>query len=69
MIDTGWGTWGFKASPICGVTMAELIATGKVPALIEPFALERFHPRHGRAREGRRGRLALAHRTAREPDA
>jgi sarcosine oxidase subunit beta len=23
--------------------MAELIATGKTPALIEPFALERFH--------------------------
>ena len=43
MLDTGWGTWGFKATPICGVTMAELIATGKTPALIEPFALERFH--------------------------
>ena len=25
------------------MTMAELIATGKTPALIEPFALERFH--------------------------
>jgi sarcosine oxidase subunit beta len=43
LVDAGWGTWGFKASPICGVTMAELIATGKTPALIEPFALERFH--------------------------
>jgi sarcosine oxidase subunit beta len=43
VVDAGWGTWGFKASPICGVTMAELIATGKTPALIEPFALERFH--------------------------
>ena len=31
LLDSGWGTWGFKASPICGVTMAQLIATGKVP--------------------------------------
>ncbi|MQT72473.1 sarcosine oxidase subunit beta, partial [Pseudomonas sp. FSL R10-0071] len=39
----GWGTWGFKATPICGKTMAELVASGgKVPELIKPFALERF---------------------------
>ena len=42
-LDAGWGTWGFKATPISGVTMAELVATGKVPALIQPFALERFY--------------------------
>ncbi len=42
-IDSGWGTWGFKATPICGKTMAELVATGRVPALIEPFRLERFN--------------------------
>ena len=41
-IDGGWGTWGFKAIPVAGVSMAELIATGRVPALIEPFGLERF---------------------------
>ncbi len=42
-LDAGWGTWGFKATPICGKTMAELVASGgNVPALIEPFALERF---------------------------
>ena len=41
-LDAGWGTWGFKATPICGKTMAELVATGKTPRLIEPFALERF---------------------------
>ncbi|EPN57787.1 sarcosine oxidase subunit beta, partial [Pseudomonas syringae pv. actinidiae ICMP 19096] len=23
-LDAGWGTWGFKATPICGKTMAEL---------------------------------------------
>jgi sarcosine oxidase subunit beta len=42
LIDGGWGTYGFKATPICGVTMADLITTAKVPALIEPFALSRF---------------------------
>jgi len=42
-IDAGWGTWGFKATPICGQTMAELVASGgKVPDLIAPFELERF---------------------------
>jgi sarcosine oxidase subunit beta len=42
-LDAGWGTWGFKATPICGVTMAALIATGKVPDLIKPLELERFY--------------------------
>jgi sarcosine oxidase subunit beta len=46
-LNAGWGTWGFKATPIAGVTMAELIATGRVPDLIAPFALDRF--RHDRA--------------------
>ncbi len=41
-IDAGWGTWGFKATPVCGTQMAETIATGKPPDLIAPFALERF---------------------------
>ena len=42
-LDAGWGTWGFKATPICGVTMAELVATKKVPEIIKPFELERFY--------------------------
>jgi sarcosine oxidase subunit beta len=46
-VNAGWGTWGFKATPIAGVTMAELVATGTAPALIGPFALDRF--RHDRA--------------------
>jgi sarcosine oxidase subunit beta len=42
-LDAGWGTWGFKATPICGWTMAQLVASGgKVPELIKPFAMERF---------------------------
>jgi sarcosine oxidase subunit beta len=42
-VSTGWGTYGFKAAPIVGVTLAELVATGRTPDLIAPFALERFH--------------------------
>jgi sarcosine oxidase subunit beta len=41
-LDVGWGTYGFKAGPVAGRRMAEAIATGSVPALIAPFALERF---------------------------
>ena len=41
-IDAGWGTWGFKATPVCGKRMAETLATGRVPELLEPFRLERF---------------------------
>jgi sarcosine oxidase, subunit beta len=42
-VSAGWGTYGFKASPIVGKTLAELVATGKTPELIAPFALERFY--------------------------
>jgi sarcosine oxidase subunit beta len=41
-IDAGWGTWGFKATPVCGLRMAECIATGRQPDLLKPFALGRF---------------------------
>jgi len=43
LVDCGWGTYGFKAAPIVGVTLAELIAKGKTPELIEPFKLDRFY--------------------------
>ena len=42
-LSAGWGTYGFKAAPIVGVTLAELVASGRTPDLIAPFALERFH--------------------------
>ncbi|MCZ6721851.1 MAG: FAD-binding oxidoreductase, partial [Proteobacteria bacterium] len=41
-IDSGWGTWGFKATPVVGKRMAELVATGKVPEILHPFRLSRF---------------------------
>jgi sarcosine oxidase subunit beta len=42
-VSSGWGTYGFKAAPIVGKTLAELAATGETPELIEPFKLERFY--------------------------
>jgi sarcosine oxidase subunit beta len=42
-ISTGWGTYGFKAAPIVGKTLADLVASGQTPELIAPFALERFY--------------------------
>jgi sarcosine oxidase, subunit beta len=42
-ISAGWGTYGFKAAPIVGKTLAELVATNRTPELIAPFRLERFY--------------------------
>jgi sarcosine oxidase subunit beta len=41
-LDAGWGTWGFKATPVSGKYMAETVATGKVPDMLRPFRLDRF---------------------------
>ena len=41
-VDVGWGTYGFKAGPVSGEAMAECIATGRTPELIEAFGLSRF---------------------------
>jgi sarcosine oxidase, subunit beta len=41
-LDSGWGTWGFKATPVCGKTMAHTVAYDKEHELIEPFRLSRF---------------------------
>jgi sarcosine oxidase, subunit beta len=43
LLSAGWGTYGFKAAPIVGTTLAELVATKQTPPLIAPFALERFY--------------------------
>ena len=41
-LDAGWGTWGFKATPVSGKRMAECLAHEKVPDILEPFRLTRF---------------------------
>ena len=57
-IDAGWGSWGFKATPVCGKRMAETIATGKVADLIRPFELERFYRNE---QVGERGAASVGH--------
>ena len=42
MINSGWGYSGFKATPAVGWNMAELLATGKTPEMLAPFALSHF---------------------------
>ncbi|MYE88193.1 FAD-dependent oxidoreductase [Candidatus Poribacteria bacterium] len=58
LIDVGWGTYGFKASPIAGKTLAELIATDKTPTLIAPFRLSRFEENE---LVGEKGAAAVGH--------
>jgi sarcosine oxidase subunit beta len=41
-LDSGWGTWGFKATPVCGKTMSHTVATDTAHPLIEGFGLDRF---------------------------
>jgi len=55
LVTTGWGTWGFKAIPAGGEQMAELIATGRTPALLGPFGLDRFARDHAMADQGSTG--------------
>ena len=58
LVDVGWGTYGFKAGPVAGETMAQLIATGKTPELIADFDLARFTD--GRL-VGEKGAAAVGH--------
>ncbi len=41
-VDVGWGTYGFKAGPVSGEAMAQLVASGTTPELIARFGLSRF---------------------------
>ncbi len=41
-VDIGWGTYGFKAGPVSGEAMADCVAAGKPPPIIEAFDLARF---------------------------
>jgi sarcosine oxidase subunit beta len=42
VLDVGWGTWGFKAGPVAGRRVAELIDTGRTPEILRPFSIERY---------------------------
>lgn len=42
ILATGHGAGGFELSAITGKTITELVTTGNLPAVIQPFGLERF---------------------------
>lgn len=57
-IDAGWGTWGFKATPISGKTMAYTVAHDHDHEYIEAFNLSRY----GRFRlVGEKGAASVGH--------
>jgi sarcosine oxidase subunit beta len=58
LVDVGWGTYGFKAGPVAGEAMAQLVATGTTPDIIAAFALARFA--EGRL-VGEKGAAAVGH--------
>ena len=57
-IDSGWGTWGFKATPVCGKTMAYTVAHDRDHELIQPFRLSRFQEY---AQVGEKGAASVGH--------
>ena len=57
-LDSGWGTWGFKATPVCGKTMAHTVATDTNHPLITGFSLDRFR---NYALTGEKGAASVGH--------
>ena len=58
VVDVGWGTYGFKAGPVSGEAMAQLIATQRVPDIISTVDFARFA--EGRL-VGEKGAAAVGH--------
>ncbi len=57
-LDSGWGTWGFKATPVAGKTMSHTLAKDSAHPLIEGFAFDRFE-RY--ALTGEKGAASVGH--------
>ncbi len=57
-LDAGWGTWGFKATPVCGKTMAYTVASDRNHDLIKDFSLSRFS---NYALVGEKGAASVGH--------
>lgn len=57
-LDAGWGTWGFKATPVAGKTMAYTVANDRNHDLIKDFSLLRFI---NFALIGEKGAASVAH--------
>lgn len=41
-LDCGWGTYGFKATPVSGKYLAQSVADDKTADILSPFSMERF---------------------------
>ena len=52
-LDAGWGTWGFKATPVCGKTMAHTVANDRNHPLIAGFSLRPLRALRADRRKGR----------------
>ena len=59
LVSAGWGTYGFKAAPIVGRTMAELVATGTHPRADRAVRARALLSRPPRLRARGGGRLTL----------
>jgi len=57
-LDAGWGTWGFKATPVCGKTMSYTVANDRNHELITGFTLDRFRDF---ALTGEKGAASVGH--------
>jgi sarcosine oxidase subunit beta len=57
-LDAGWGTWGFKATPVCGKTMSHTVARDEAHPLIDGFRFDRFQ-RY--ALTGEKGAASVGH--------
>jgi sarcosine oxidase subunit beta len=57
-LDAGWGTWGFKATPVCGKTMSYTVANDRNHELITGFTLDRFRDY---ALTGEKGAASVGH--------
>lgn len=57
-LDAGWGTWGFKATPVSGKTMAATLANDRDHDLIRAFSLSRFK---NYALTGEKGAASVGH--------
>lgn len=57
-LDSGWGTWGFKATPVCGKTMSHTLVNDTPHPLITGFSLDRFR---NFALTGEKGAASVGH--------
>src|ERR1700678_3932531 len=57
-LDSGWGTWGFKATPVCGKTMSYTVARDQAHPLIQGFEFDRFAHYH---LTGEKGAASVGH--------